>query len=296
MRNLPRFFLTASIAVLLGASVSAADSTQVQVRSKLAQQLELAGAAEARADFPAARKIYEQAAGDFSTYAEAWAALGEHLRFYVHDASAATAAFQKSLAAENQDPNAAAFSWRGLGELEHAAHHDDAAVDYFKKSLAAFPLADTHRSLCHLYCRQRKFKEAAEQAGEAVKLNPDDAIARLLYAAQLYRAGETENARAEFDKAAAMGGIGKNDDPHKHVHCCVLYNAAGYLSVTGQNDAALAMLKRFFDTPNHRHLSREEIETDADFDKLKEVPAFRSLLDASFAADVPDAHSVDSRK
>ena len=248
----------------------------------LRAQLEKAISAETHGDYRAAFEMYSKATADYPDEAEAWAALGEHLRFYVHDAKAAAVAFEKALAAPKKSANASAFALRGLGELASKEQRDDAAIDYFKKSLEALPLSDTHRSLCHLYCRQRKFKEAAEHARAAVKIDGDDPIARLLFAAQLHRAGETSEARQEFEKALAEAKTNERGESTAPVHCCVLYNAAGYLGVTGNADATLLMLKKFFATPNHRHLTREEIENDADFEVLKGNAEFKAMLDKEF--------------
>ena len=249
----------------------------------ISKKLEQAAAAELRGDNARAYELYTQATKENPDSAEAWAAFGEHLRFYAHDSKAASAAFKKALEAKQQNSNAAAFALRGLGELASKDLQDELAIGYFKKSLQALPLADTHRSLCHLYCRQRNFKAAAEQANEAVKLNPEDPIARLLYAAQLHRSGDAAEGRKQYEKALIDGGLNAQGP----VHCCVIYNAAGYLGVCADNPAALKMLQRFFETPNHRHLTRQEIETDADFESLKNMPEFRNLLDRYFPDTAP---------
>jgi tetratricopeptide (TPR) repeat protein len=250
--------------------------------SDVAPLLEQASKAEFNGDYAAALKLYTEATRKNPGNSEAWAAMGEHLRFYAHDEKAASDAFKKALSVSDKKPQAIAFAWRGLGELAAKEQRDDEAIKNFKKSLEALPLADTHRSLCHLYCRQRKFKEAAEQAREAVKLNPGDAIAVLLYAAQLHRAGEMAEGRRQYDKALALGGLTPNgESAGGPIHCCVYYNAAGYLGVTGETGAAIKMLERFFKTPNHRHLARHEIETDADFESLKTLPEFQMLLNSN---------------
>ena len=199
----------------------------------LQDTLKRAAELERAEDYPAALKAYKSAAENASESSEAWAALGEHLRFYTHDYPAAEAAFNKSLHAEKQVPRAAAYAWRGLGELEIKNNRPGNAIENFQKSAAVFPLADTYRSLCHLYCVQRQFKAASDAARRAVELEPDDAIARLLYAAQLHRAGEPEKARAEFQQALASSGLSPTGEAAGPVHCCILYNAAGYLSVCG---------------------------------------------------------------
>lgn len=290
MTSTLKFRIAASVllsAAACGFSCFAAASQTVE--TALHQLIEQAAAAEFRGDYRLARDTYTRASIQFPQSSEAWAALGEHIRFYVHDADAAAAAFQKALHAEQQIPYAAAYALRGLGELEIKAGHTDEGVALLKKSLAAYALADTHRSLCHLYCRQRKFTEAAAEAHAAVEINPDDAIARLLYAAQLQRAGEAAAAHAEFLKALAIGGMDSHGETDKPVHCCVLYNAAGYLSVAGQNDAALKMLRRFFETPNHRHLSQDDIVNDSDFENLKNSSAFQALLASNFKEPPPQS-------
>lgn len=272
-RTLPLFLVAFSLITLVAGGAE----------SNLNSQLEKASSEEARADFRKAREIYEQATRDHPQSAEAWAALGEHLRFYAHDSKAAAEAFRSALKATEKNAHAEAFAWRGLGELEAKENHDEAAIEFFKKSIAAEALADTYRSLCHLYCKQRNFKLAAEAASAAVKLNPSDDIARLLYAAQLHRAGDTAEARKQFEGALADSGLTADAECKGSVHCCVIYNAAGYLSVIGDKERALKMLQRFFDTPNHRHLTREEIENDADFAPLKTETAFRNLLDKAYS-------------
>ncbi len=276
-----KFFLALTCVCFFVGSALGGEEALSAERRTLKERLAHAGNLETVADYPAAKAVYLKATVDFTDYSEAWAAYGEHLRFYAHDEPAAIQAFQSAISAKQQDALAVAFAWRGLGAIECSNGRDEAALGFFEKSLKAYALADTHRSLCHLYCRQRKFKDAARHAGEALKLDPDDDIARLLYAAQLHRAGEPEKGRAEFQAASKSSGL----QTQKPVHCCVLYNAAGYLSVAGENDSALRMLKRFFDTPNHRHLSREEIESDADFDGLKKLPNFKTLLDENFKSD-----------
>jgi len=272
-----RHFLTQANPVLL---VCAILVLEVYAADALTQKLELAAHAESRNDFATAHGIYKKATLDHPESAQAWAAYGEHLRFYAHEAVAAETAFKTALKAKTPDAHAAAYAWRGLGELAIKEHRDDEAIAHFKESLKARPLADTHRSLCHLYCSQRKFKEAAEQAKLAFELNADDPIARLLYAAQLHRAGEVAEGRKQFDQALAISGLKPTGESAETIHCCVYYNAAGYLGVAGLPEDALAMLRKFFGTPNHRHLTRAEIENDADFVSLKGLPAFQKLLDA----------------
>jgi len=59
----------------------------------------------------------------------------------------------------------------------------------------------------------------------------------------------------------------------------VLYNGACYHAVGGDRERAIAMLAAFFATPNHRHITREELLADPDFESLRADPEFRGLVD-----------------
>src|SRR6185369_1448097 len=98
-----------ALAVAFNCSAGDVDAS----RAALRERLEKAEKAEANENFRAAHEIYSSATRDFPDFSEAWAGLGEHLRFYSHDLKAAEDAFEKSIAAKNQDANAVAFSWRG---------------------------------------------------------------------------------------------------------------------------------------------------------------------------------------
>jgi tetratricopeptide (TPR) repeat protein len=272
-----------TIAVFVVIAVLATAAKAVALRNpavpKLDALLDAAGVAETNGDMRAADETYALAIRHYRAHAKTWAAYGEHLRFYVHDDVGAVAAFNQAINAARPDPQALAFAWRGLGELEAKKGNEDAAVELFEKSLKAMPLSDTHRSLCHLYVQRRDWKNAAEHARAAAEADADDPIAALLYAAQLHRAGESAKARGEFERAMSLAGIDAGGNPSRPVHCCVWYNAAGYHAVCGQNAEALKMLDSFFQTPNHRHLTRKQIEEDPDFAELKKEPEFSEMLD-----------------
>ena len=234
--------------------------------------------AEQAGDFLAAEAAYRKAVEHYSGHARAWLHLGEALRFYAHDQEAAERAFRAALDAPEQDDLAAAFAWRGLGEI--AGHHGDtaAALHCFQRSLARCPLADTHRSLAHLLGMNGQLTQAAEHAQAAVELQPDDPIALLLCAAHLERAGRREEGRRSFERALELAGcdeLGRHAQP---VHCCVLYNAAGYQAVCGERKSTLAFLQAFFETPNHRHLKREHVLADPDFAAWVKDEGFLTLV------------------
>ena len=233
--------------------------------------------AERRDDFKSALEVYSQAVKSFPAYSRAWAAYGEHLRFYAHDFKQAEAAFRRAIL-EGHDSRATAFAWRGLGELEAKEGHDARAVEMFERSLKEMPLVDTYRSLCHLMVMQHDWAAAARYSKLAADLEPSDPIALLLLASQLHRAGKIEEGRTDFKKALSMAGVDENGHATGPVHCCVLYNAAGYLGVVGEKNESLNMLESFFKTPNHLHLSREQIADDPDFTLVKSEPRFTTML------------------
>jgi hypothetical protein len=95
----------------------------------------------------------------------------------------------------------------------------------------------------------------------------------------MIRFKKPEEAKQAFAKAITLAGCDERGRSEGHVHCCVLYNGACYHAVRGDKDAALAMLKEFFLTPNHRHITREEIVRDPDFDSLVKDAEFLALLE-----------------
>ena len=234
--------------------------------------------AEQAGDFPAAETAYRKAVENFPSHARTWSHLGETLRFYVHDYVAAERAFRTALEAPEQDDLAAAFAWRGLGEIAGHRGDTEAALDCFQRSLARRPLADTHRSLAHLLGMSGKLAQAAEHAQAAVELQPDDSIALLLCAAHLERAGRREDGHRAFERALQGAGCDNLARHAQPVHCCVFYNAAGYKAVCGEREGTLAFLQAFFETPNHRHLKREHVLADPDFAAWIKDEGFLTLV------------------
>ena len=246
----------------------------------LERLLEQGETAERSEDIPGAGANYRKATEQFPDHASAWVHYGEYLRFFTADKAGARDAFDRALAAPVSDKKSAAFAWRGLGELAEKRGDTAEAIELLQKSLAALPLSDTHRSLCHLYGFRGKNTEAAQHALLAAKLSPEDPIAALLAAAQLERAGKHDEGKAMFENGMALGGCQTDGSHAQPVHCCVLMNASGYFAVAGQPENALKFLKAFLETPNHRHLSREHIVDDPDFAALRDDPEFLKIVDA----------------
>ena len=236
--------------------------------------------AERTGDVAGVGTAYRSARERFPEYALAWSYYGEYLRFYGADPEAAARAFRRAVAAPYTDKRATAFAWRGLAEIAQHQGSVDEAIRLLHKSIDLMPLAATHRSLSALLATAyRDFAGAAEHASLALQLVPDDPLALLQYAVQLVRLGKPVEGRSAFVRALELGGCDERGPSEKPVHCCILYNAACYYAVAGTNELALVMLQEFFKTPEHRHISREDLEADPDLEGLRQDPRFLELID-----------------
>lgn len=271
--------------VILGALAiagcqSPSTSTPVEVPEALALLLRQGEEAETRGDGSGAAAAYEQAVREFGDYSTAWTHLGEHRRFWSRDPEGAMQAFRRAIDAPRSTDSLAAYAWRGMGEIARGKGKVEEAVACFEKSLSIRPLADTHRSLSALYATERRdFERAARHARAAVDLSPEDPIALLQYAVQMARFRKYEASEEAFWKALGIAGCDERGRSNGPVHCCVLYNGACYHAVRGDKAGALAMLEEFFRTPNHRHITKEEILRDPDFESLAKDPDFKAVLD-----------------
>lgn len=242
--------------------------------------------AERVADPLRIEEAYRRGVEQFPEHAAAWVHYAEFHRFWKNEPGTAEQLFQRGLNARYCDDISTAFAWRGLGEIARGRGDVDAAIRFFEKSLAVRPLVDTHRSLSALYANEKQdFEKAAEHSRSALAFSPDDPIAILQYAVQMVRLNRPEEARRFFEKGIRLGGCDERGRSEGPVHCCVLYNGACYHAVNGEPGKALAMLEAFFTTPNHRHISREEIRHDPDFQTLLADPTFQSLLDRFLPGD-----------
>ena len=255
-------------------------SAPAPVPDPLALILRQGQEAEAKGDKAAAGAAYERAVREFEDYSVAWSHLGEFRRFWAHELDSAFDAFKRAIQSPKTTDASVAFAWRGLGELCRAKSKVDDAITCFEKSLAIAPSVETRRSLSALYATEKRdFDKAALHAKAAVDLSPDDPIALIQYAVQMVRFKKPRDAEEAFAKAIRLAGCDERGRSNDAVHCCVLYNGACYQAVRGNKDAALAMLKEFFMTTNHRHITREEILRDPDFESLLKDPDFKTLLD-----------------
>ena len=247
---------------------------------RLDQLLRHGEEAESRGDGQAAGVTYEQAVRDFGNHSSSWSHLGEHRRFWQRDPGGASEAFRKAIQAPVADPKAVAFAWRGLGEVARSAGRVDEAVENFQKSISISPTTEAYRSLSALYATEKRdFERARHYAVQALKQDTDDPIALMQFAVQMVRFKDLHEAEKAFAMAIRFVGCDERGRSNDHVHCCVLYNGACYHAVRGDKAGALAMLKEFFITPNHRHITKEEILRDPDFESLIKDPDFQAMLE-----------------
>lgn len=277
---IPRSAILGAGLVLLAGCAAPKRSVPAPIPDRLAQLLRQGEEAETRGDGAEAGRIYEAAVRDFPDHSAAWSHFGEQRRFWARDPAGADAAFKRALDAPLVTDASVAFAWRGLGELARGRGEIDRAIACFEKSLSIKPIADAHRSLSALYATEKRdYDKAARHAKSAVDLSPEDPIALAQYAVQMARFKKFEESEEAFWKAMGIAGCDERGRSNGLVHCCVLYNGACYHAVRGNKADCLAMLKEFFSTPNHRHITREEIVRDPDFESLVKDPDFKALLD-----------------
>ena len=263
-----------------GASHAQTDKREKELPAALDKLLLEGERAERSGDVAGAGAAYRNARERFPEYALAWSYYGEYLRFYSADPEAAARAFRRAIAAPYTDKRATAFAWRGLAEIAHHQGSIDEAIRLLHKSIDLMPLAAAHRSLSALLATAyHDFAAAAEHASLALQLVPDDPLALMQYAVQLVRLGKPVEGRSAFVRALELGGCDERGSSAKPVHCCILYNAACYYAVSGADELALVMLQAFFKTPEHRHISREDLEADPDLEGLRQDPRFLELID-----------------
>jgi tetratricopeptide (TPR) repeat protein len=78
--------------------------------------------------------------------------------------------------------------------------------DPFQRSLSfAADYFDTHYNLGNVFATQGDFRAAAEQFGEAAKINPDDANAQANLGSALAAIGQLNEAKSHYEAALRIG-------------------------------------------------------------------------------------------
>jgi dienelactone hydrolase len=110
------------------------------------------------------------------------------------------------------------------------------------------------------------FEKAAALYRDLVSAHSQDAVLRLAYGSSLTGAAQYKEARAQFDRAKAVGGLGQRDLGVPAARACALDH---------DPDAAMAWLKTI--SPQFLPAS---IQTDPDFSALKDRADFQALFHA----------------
>jgi dienelactone hydrolase len=108
------------------------------------------------------------------------------------------------------------------------------------------------------------FGKAAALYREIVVAHPQDSRRLLAYGIALTGSKQYKEARAQFDRAKAIGGLGERDLGVPAARACVLDH---------DPEAAIAWLKRI----NPRFIP-ESLQSDADFASLRDRPDFQALF------------------
>lgn len=115
----------------------------------------------------------------------------------------ALAAFKKAV--ELDPKNAAAYN--GGGSCYYSAGKIDIAIEAFKKAIACDPgLSTAYFNLGHCYAAKKQLDLAIIQYGKAVKDNPKFGAAYFELANAYFITRDFKNARANYEKAAAVFG------------------------------------------------------------------------------------------
>jgi tetratricopeptide (TPR) repeat protein len=117
------------------------------------------------------------------------------------------------------------------------------------------------------YRAMHRYREALPSLRSAAKLDPDNILIWLALAWCHKRTGRLDRAIASLENALAV-------DPREAV---VHYNLACYWSLAGDAERALGYLAQSFEIdPNYREL----VGGEADFDPIRDLPGFQTLLGA----------------
>jgi serine/threonine protein kinase/tetratricopeptide (TPR) repeat protein len=152
------------------------------------------------------------------------------------------------------------------GKPEEAAKWYERAISIRPDDFATLALlATTYAGLGRSEDVIRVSRRAYDAARKHLELNPDNPRALYMGAISLTTLGESEKAREWNRRAMAM----EPDDPS------VLYNIACAFAVEHQNDEAIQALNRAID---HGFGHWSWIDNDPDFNSLRAMPAFMTIL------------------
>ncbi len=165
-----------------------------------------------------------------------------------------------------------AFRW--LGILSDMTGHFDEAVDYYRKSSEIKPCSVepwlyinmTHRRRGDMPAAVSAAKRFVEVGLKVLQALPDDPVTLSRFCVMYTLFGENEKARATLDRILSSGTVDG----------LVLYNCASTYALLGEEEKSLECLRRAL-SGGYKNV-REWIESDPDFDIVRDSDGFRGLL------------------
>jgi adenylate cyclase len=183
----------------------------------------------------------------------------------------ATLSFEKALAldATNFDANIAfARFLTSIGELERSISYFERAAELDPDDWQSPLLLDANLvALKQMDKADRYARLGIKRAEAALRTHPENSRPAQLGAATLARLGEHDRAVDWLDRAMFL-------DPDDAI---AIYNAACTFAQLGENDKAIASLEKWANTSGSE-LERW-IETDSDFDPIRQDPRFVAISD-----------------
>jgi len=192
--------------------------------------------------------------------------LGELYRHQTGEWTLAMETFRKLLESQ-PDPLSRAVALHGIGKM--TIHMGDSAkgLEYFQKSIAAYPLALTYRNLAVYWNSERKRAKADEYVKHALALDPEDPYNLIFAATYMADSGRGKEALAIANKNEGL--------------LSASYNLAAIYALLGNKGKAMEMLHRHFYTYERYDAVRAkemwEARVDYVFASLKDDPAFVKL-------------------
>jgi tetratricopeptide (TPR) repeat protein len=180
------------------------------------------------------------------------------------------AAAQKAIAL---DPNSYIGFWV-LGRLYHLSDRDRDAVEMFEAVIRLYPdfypaYADLEMVFERLGANDRSSELRKTMIEEVypryLSKHPDDARAYLHFAIYCAKNGRDQEAKQEAAKALELNP----EDP------AILYNAACFYAIIGENAKALDLLKEAIEA-GFEHI--EWLKRDPDFDNIRQEKEFVELM------------------
>lgn len=237
-----------------------------EMNARMMTAMDQALAAEIAADYPLARKLYAEAAALDPADPVPPRFLGELYRHETGEWKLAMATFEKVLTMQ-PDPLSRAVALHGIGKM--TIHMGDSAkgLDYFEKSIAAYPLALTYRNLAVYWNSERQRAKADGYVKKALALDPDDGYNLIFAATYMADSGR---------QAEALKIAQENENV-----LSASYNLAAIYALLGNKGKAMELLHRHFYQYERYDAVRAkemwEARVDYVFASLKNDPEFLKL-------------------